>query len=303
MVENRNQSIEFSDEAIRRFLLGRLNASEQPAFEQQLFSNSRLDARVRLAELGLADDYAYERISADEHVLFADRFLVSSARRHEVEVSIALHDRFAFVGSTKSTFIARARSLLRLNRPAWRYTFAVLIFILLVGGAWVIVKKEGRIKDVITKRWGRPHSPSPIVPVKTNHPTNNSLPEHQTSPPPMPVHDQTSAPSVNAIIALTPASSPNGGNIPSVKIAQQDIVRLQIALRPYQPGTYPAELLSAGGQSVFSAEATMVPKDGTAQIDFDVPAGLLKAGNYQVRLSRDHLGAKQNMGRYYFRVQ
>jgi len=303
MVKNRNQAIEFSDEAIRRFLLGRLNASEQPAFEQQLFSNSRLDARVRLAELDLADDYAYERISPDEDVLFANRFLVSAARRHEVEVSIALHDRFAFVGSTKSTFIAGARSLLRLNRPAWRYTFAVLIFILLVGGAWVIVKKEGRIKDVITKRWGRPRSPSPTVPAETNHPTNNSLPEHQTSPSPMPVHDRTSAPSVNAIIALTPAGSPNGGNIPSVKIAQQDIVRLQIALRPYEPGNYRAELLTIDGQTVFSAEATMVPKDGTAQIDFDIPARLLKPGNYQVRLSRDHVGVKQSMGRYYFRVQ
>ena len=303
MVVNRNHSIEFSDEAIRRFLLGRLNASEQPAFEQQLFSNSRLDARVRLAELDLADDYAYERISADEHVLFSERFLVSAARRHEVEVSIALRDRFAFVGSTKSTFIARARSLLRLNRPAWRYTFAVLIFILLVGGAWVIVKKEGRIKDVITKRWGRPRSPSPTVPTETNHPTNSSLPEHQTSPSPMPVHDQTSAPSVSAIIALTPAGSPNGGNIPSVKIAQQDIVRLQLVLQPYQPGTYRAELLSAGGQSVFSSEAIRAPEGGAAQIDFDVPARLLKSGNYQVRLSRGHAGAKQSMGRYYFRVQ
>jgi len=181
--------------------------------------------------------------------------------------------------------------------------FAVLIFILLVGGAWVIVKKEGRIKDVITKRWGRPRSPSPTVPVETNHPTNSSLPEHQTSPSPMPVHDQTSAPSVSAIIALTPAGSPNGGNIPSVKIAQQDIVRLQLVLQPYQPGTYRAELLSAVGQSVFSAEAIKAPEGGAAQIDFDVPARLLKTGNYQVRLSRDHAGAKQSMVRYYFRVQ
>jgi len=119
----------------------------------------------------------------------------------------------------------------------------------------------------------------------------------------MPVHDQTSAPSVSAIIALTPAGSPSGGNIPSVKIAQQDIVRLQIALRPYEPGNYLAQLLTIDGQSVFSAEATMVTKDGTAQIDFDIPARLLKAGNYQVRLSRDHVLVKQSMGRYYFRVQ
>ena len=52
----KERSPEFSDEAIRRFLLGRLSASEQPAFERRLFSEDGLDARVRLAELDLADD-------------------------------------------------------------------------------------------------------------------------------------------------------------------------------------------------------------------------------------------------------
>jgi len=302
MVENRNHSIEFSDQAILRFLLGRLNASEQPVFEQQLFSDPRLDPRVRLAELDLADDYAYGRISAGESELFEEMFLVSSDRRRAVEVSRALRDRFAFIGNTEPTFIAGVRYLLRLNRPAWRYTLALLIFLLLVGSAWVVVKKEGRIKEEITKRLGRRRPATPTLPVETNHPTNNSLPEHQTSPSPMPVHDQTSAPSVSAIIALTPADSPNGGNIPSVKMAQQDMVRLQLVLQPYQPGTYRAELLTIDGQSVFSAEAIKAPEGGTAQIDFDVPARLLKTGGYQVRVSRDHAGVKQNARRYYFRV-
>src|SRR5260370_26213318 len=116
MVENRNNSSEFSDEAIRRFLLGRLSASEQPAFEKQLFSSTLLDARVRLAELDLADDYAYGRISAGERDLCEEKFLVNSDRRREVEVSIALRDRFASIGNTKPTVIAGVRPLLRLNR-------------------------------------------------------------------------------------------------------------------------------------------------------------------------------------------
>jgi hypothetical protein len=193
-------SAEFSDEAIRRFLLGGLNEAEQPFFEQQLFSGPRLDARVRLAELELVDDFAYGRISADERDLFAKKFLVSADRRSQVAVSMALRDRLTSIRSPRPTFIAGARSLLRLNRPAWRYAFAVLVFVLLIGSAWVIVKKEGRLKEVITRPWVRPRATTPAVPVETNHPTNNSLPEHQTSPSPMPIHDQTSAPSVSAII-------------------------------------------------------------------------------------------------------
>src|ERR1700675_1668137 len=95
MVEDKNNSVEFSDEAIRCFLLGRLRAPEQVAFERQLFSDPRLDSRVRLAELDLTDDYTYLRLSAGARELFEEKFLVSANRRRKVEVSIALRDRFA----------------------------------------------------------------------------------------------------------------------------------------------------------------------------------------------------------------
>ena len=78
---------EVSDETIRRFVLGRLSVSEQPAFEQRLFSEDALDARVRLAELDLADDYAYGRLSNDERALFEEKFLVSADRRQKVEAA------------------------------------------------------------------------------------------------------------------------------------------------------------------------------------------------------------------------
>ena len=305
MVEDRNNSIEFSDEAIRRFLLGRLKASEQLTFERQLFSDPRLDARVRLAELDLADDYAYRRISAGEHDLFEEKFLVSADRRRKVDVSVALRDRFASAVKAKPTFIAGLRGLLLFNRPAWRYTFAVVIFMLLVGSAWVIVKKEGRIKEEIRQRWVRRRSPTPTIPVESNHPTNNALPEHQTSPSPMPAHDQTPPSSVSERIVLKPAGSSGTADIASVPLPEKDqqTVRLVLALNSNQAGTYRAELFTADRQSVFNAEAIKVPENGTAQIDFDVPARLLEIGNYQVRVSRDHAGTKENVGCYYFRVQ
>src|SRR5260370_29921858 len=97
-----DNSSEFSDEAIRRFLLGRLSSSEQPAFERQLFSDSRLDARVRLAELDLADDYTYGRLDPDERQFVEETFLVTSDRRRKLEVSMVLRDRFASASVTKT---------------------------------------------------------------------------------------------------------------------------------------------------------------------------------------------------------
>jgi hypothetical protein len=307
MVEDGNNAIEFSDDAIRRFLLGRLSASEQPAFEQRLFSEDSLDARVRLAELDLADDYAYGRLNHTERELFEEKFLVTKDRRRKAEVSRTLRERFAIpapVEETRTSFIERLRSLPDFNRPAWRYAFGVVIFMLLMGTVWVAVKKESRLKEEIARRLNPRRSPTPTVPLESNHPANTSVPEHQMSPSPMPVHDQ-SAPAQPAvvIVALTPAGSPDS-DAPSIDLPKdsQDIVRLQLALKVNQPGAYRAELLTADAQSVFSAESIKAWDSGQVQLDFDIPAPLLKTGNYQIRLSRDKAGAKENVANYYFRV-
>jgi len=300
-------SRDFPDETIRRFLFGRLSASEQPAFEQRLFADDSLNARVRLAELELADDYAYGRLDNAERELFEEKFLVSADRRRKVKVSRVLRDRFASAPvETKTALVERLRALPGFTRPAWRFAFGVVIFILLIGTVWVVVKKEPRIKEEITKRWVRRRSPAPTSPVESNHPTNRSMPEHQTSPSPMPVHDQTSPISTAGVsVSLTPATSPDSSNMPSVNLpkGEPEVVRLQLALKPDQPGPYRVELLTGDGQSVFSAEAIKAADNGSAQIDFDVPARLLKTGNYQIRLGQDNGGVKEIVGSYYFRVQ
>src|SRR5438128_11619634 len=83
----------FPEEAIRRFLFGGLDAAEQLRFEEALFVDERLETRVRLTECELADDYAFGRLSAAESELFEQRFLVSTARQQQINVSKALRDR------------------------------------------------------------------------------------------------------------------------------------------------------------------------------------------------------------------
>src|SRR2546426_9238041 len=90
---------EFSDDAIRRFLFGGLSAAEELTFEERLFADERLETRVRLAECELADDYAFGRLNSAERELFEQRFLVSAARQQQLNVSKALHDRFATVST------------------------------------------------------------------------------------------------------------------------------------------------------------------------------------------------------------
>ncbi len=54
---HKQPSAAFSDDLIRRFLLGRLAPTQQTSLEESLFMDEELETRVRLAELDLTDDY------------------------------------------------------------------------------------------------------------------------------------------------------------------------------------------------------------------------------------------------------
>src|SRR5216110_1364386 len=97
MIENNHQ--EFSDEAVRRFLLGSLSPTEQSRFEHSLFADEALDERVRLAELELSDDYTANLLGRADRELFRRRFLLTADREKKLEVSRALHRNFAAAAS------------------------------------------------------------------------------------------------------------------------------------------------------------------------------------------------------------
>jgi len=120
----------------------------------------------------------------------------------------------------------------------------------------------------------------------------------------MPEHDQTASPGVPVTIALRPAVTPQTSETPAFNLPKgdQDVVRLQLALKPDQTGPYRAELLTIEGSSVLSSDS-LKPNDPRAAIDFDVPVRLLKTGNYQVQLSRVNVGSKGSVASYFFRVQ
>ena len=83
---------QFSDFAIRQFLLGQLSANKRAQFERALFLDSSLEQRTRLAEIALADDYALGRLRSKDLNAFVAGFPFSAARRNQIEVSLSLRD-------------------------------------------------------------------------------------------------------------------------------------------------------------------------------------------------------------------
>jgi hypothetical protein len=272
------EQLDASDELARRFLLGQLSATEQSTFEERLLTDDRLEVLVRLAECELADDYAYERLSHAERQLFRQRFMVSADRQRKLTVSSALHDRFGFIASESlvqtTTLRERLGRLLRLDQPARRVAFGVVLLLLLAGTVWLILR-EPHINKLVQRPRARP---TPVAtPEVTHHGSDmSSPPVHRETSSPMPVHE----PPVVLDVVLAPGDAPTLVSLPK---GERDIIRLRLALKGNESGTYRAELLTSAGQSVSEAK-TLKPVD--AWIDFDVPARLLKAGDYQVKLTR-----------------
>lgn len=308
----RTSSPEFSDEAIRRFLLGQLGAAEQKTFEERLFVDDKLEARVRLAEFDLADDYVAERLSRTDRELFKQRFAVTKARHQKLTVSEALRDRFASsaaaLSDEKLTLGGHLRLVFDFSQPAWRFAFGAMILVILLATVWLVIK-EPRINQRIFAR--RPPAPAPApstVAPEAHHPSSGSaLPEHKETPSPLPGHEPNptanESQSVVKSIVLLPGNS--GANMPAFILPERDdgVVRLQLRFEETRPSTYRAEVFNAAGQSIFAAQSLRATYREGAMIDLEVSARLLTAGDYQIKLIQVSDGLEEVVASYYFKVR
>jgi hypothetical protein len=311
---HRENSSEFPDDAIRRFLLGQLSVAERLPFEEKIFTDDGLETRIHLAEYELADDYAFGRLSVAERKLFEQKFLLSIDRKRKLRVSEALRDR-STPFEAKTTIAERVSGLIGLNRPVRKFAFVVVMLLLLMGTFWLVVK-EPRVHRVLFRRASVPE-PTPITtPEDTHHGRESGPPSHHETASPMPPHEPTLTPKPNSAVKTepTPAVSvvllpaipqESGKKAPLINLpkGEHNIVRLELSLKPRQARTYRAELLSISGESVFAVQSLNVADSNGARIYVDVAAGLLRAGHYQIKLSRIGDGATEPVATYYFRAQ
>ena len=291
MIENNQQ--EFSDEAVRRFLLGSLSPTEQTRFEHSLFVDDSLEERVRLTELELSDDYAANRLSRADGDLFRQRFLLTADREKKLEVSRALHRNFAgAVSSEGAGWWQGVAGIFDLRRNAWKYAFATLALILLFLATALFVRKE-QSRFVFTPPRPGPKPSATTTPRMTNHSTNTPAPSHSETSPEMPLHEGLATSVVlntGTPLESAPAISVNG-----------DSVTIQLILDDPIAESYEASVMTMAGESVFSANELKRTADKT--LGFDLPASSIRTGDFQVALTRIDGESRQSGGTYYFRVR
>jgi hypothetical protein len=296
-MDNEHNSQVVSADSIRRFLLGRLQGSEQALFEELLFTNGDLEARLRLAEFELADDYAFNRLTESETEAFRERYLLTADRNQKLNVSQAIRERFRSESGAeiKPSLYQRLLPWFDLRRPVWRYAFATLILVLILGTVFLVTKETRIVKWILPDRFKpRPHaSPTPQM---MNHATGSSSPVHDEPSPPAAFHESP------LIVSLTAASSMDQSPIITLPVGENAVVRFQLLSKDGTEGIYRADLLTTSGETLFSARSLKSFGANPASISFDVPASVLKSGQYPIRLTRVDDPAKQ-VSQYYFRVQ
>jgi hypothetical protein len=292
MIEGNQQP--FSDEIIRRFLLGSLNESDQSRLEHSLFVDESLEERVRLTELELSDDYTANRLSNTDRELFRQRFLLTADRERKLEVSRALHDNFAVTASiTGATLWQKIASLFEIRRHAWKYAFATLTLVLFLLGTSLLIKKErSHLVDVKPPRT-LPRPTATAVQQPGNHPKNLSEPTHNEQSPTLPPHE-----GLTTSIVLDSGTPLESAPIISTS---GDVLTVQLTLDEPLGESYGVSLTTVAGEPVFSADG--LPRAEEKTLGFDVPTGSIKRGDFKVILMRVDGESKQDAGTFYFRVR
>ena len=279
-----NSSTIFSDDAIRRFLLGKFTVAEQGAFENCLVVDDELEARVRLSELGLADDYVQRRLTREESLRVQERFLVTKDRQHMAAVSQELHHRFA-PATHRSV-----QGFFNLDHAVWRYAFAAAILIIVFATVWLGVRERHlAIRFPILK-----HVPPKATPTQSpevaHHSIGSLAPTHQEEATPLPEHQTTLS---IALDANNTVENPFELKLPNGTTS----IRVVVSLEKNQLDSYRAELWNSHGESAFSADGLTPSNEGKLVID--TPALDLSPGEYMIRLN----GREDKPGlQYYLRI-
>lgn len=309
----KRESASVSDETIRLFLLCQLNENERNGFEARLLIDDELEERVRLTECEIADDYAFGHLSAEEREFFTQKFMVTAERKQKLEVSQALrHYSSSHTVNKKNlpelesnlTWRERISGLFGLNRPALAFAVSFGALVLIIGIVWFITRSARERDEPAIVRQDTLPTPKPqTAATQTPVPglTTTPSPAQKTTPPPI----EPAPAALVATAVLLPGALRDGGEMARITLpeGERDIVRLQLTLEANEAGTYRAELLTAEGQPIsIAGKLKASHTNGAARVVFDVPARRLKAGDYQVKLSRQTSGQLESVGRYYFRA-
>ncbi|MEA2174854.1 MAG: hypothetical protein QOD00_2446 [Blastocatellia bacterium] len=283
------------DRVVVRYLLGELSDEEQVRLEEKYFGDDEFFEQVLVVEDELIDAYVGGELSARERELFEKRFSLSEKHHQRLAFARLLNksqtpataaDRTGTPAPEPVSWWRSGFGFLRAQNPIIQ--FAPLALLLLIALALFSLV-----------RWRQQSGPS------------QSLAQQQENrePPPANVRPkQNSQGRPPATLLLVPGSVRSVGTANTLSIpTDAEQATVQIILEEDSYKLYRAEIKRVGGHAVPLLKDGLVESQATdageRALVLKIPAQLLAAGDYQLRLGGVTAGQKtETIADYNFRV-
>ncbi|HEV7905822.1 MAG TPA: hypothetical protein VGO96_18425 [Pyrinomonadaceae bacterium] len=323
-----------SNELIKRYLLGELSEQEREQVEQRLMSEDDLYQQLLLAEDDLIDDYISGALSERDRAKFGGRFLhvpelrqdvqsVKALRQYALQRAPQVHTRDSPAPAHFSLFDWFGKFFML---PAVGATLAGMLLATVMVVAWFAAQNSrlrGQVEQLQAQQPAPPASQQGLQEQLASERVRNEqlsaellrqqellaeesrkLQQAQGQRPPAPAPAPEPRSRANAVFAFTLTSGGIRGPGQFKKISlppETREVRLRLDLATAEYSSYRAVLQNSDGQDLLTERR--LPAGGGKFVQLNVPAKLLKRGDYQVLLSGvNPSGEAEEIDNYYFRV-
>jgi anti-sigma factor RsiW len=269
---------------IRRYLLGELSDSEREEVEQRFFTDGDYKEEVLMVEEELLEDYVAGVLIPQERELFHKNYLSAPLQKRKLRLAQALERRAAqaSVPTPKTvgrpSWLERLLNVFRFSNGLMQLSWAMLVLIIVLAGAWLIVK---------TLRTDRNEIQAELI--RLNGPQSTVLAPGSTV----------------ASGVLSPISVREGGRSPLITITgDTQVVQLRIPQPSGQQGSYQAILKdNKGGEVARISDIAVHSVDNGPTIVLQFPAKIFEPGDYVVTLAQLNSGSGgEGVGDYSFRI-
>jgi hypothetical protein len=263
-----------------------LSDEEQVRLEEEYFGDEDFFEQMLVAEDDLIDDYVRGELSTRERELFEKRFMFSEKVRRRLEFARLLKHSPAVAATVETTRaresepVKRWRSslaFLRAQNPILQFAQVALLLLFVALALFSVARWRSSSERRQTLAQQEPSQPQVQQPGGTQPPTVN-VPSNQSSKEPLP-----------ATLLLVPGSIRSADEAHTLTIpTDADRVLVQIILEQDSDRLYRAEIRKVQGQDVVlwkdDALQSQSTGSGEGMVDLKIPAKLLTAGDYKVKL-------------------
>jgi hypothetical protein len=281
---------EWSDAALKRYLLGLLPEDEAEALEDAYLADPEVWERLRGVEEDLLDDYAAGRMAPTERSVIESRYLASSPLRERLVAARALHQAIE-AGARPATRVVAS--------PAARWGLPLALAAGLILAA--VLLWPGRPAPSVVSSIP---SPSPSARPEPPSPSTGEVQSPVVSPSHAPARPATAP----LVLALSPGLLRGEERPAPVVPAGTEEVIFELegdpALLPPSASVFPVVVETLEGRPIWRGAARRADKSGRPSLlaSARVPTSRLRAGDYLLTL-RTGPAEGATLHRYFFRLE